>query len=91
MASLITGGASGIRRQPAVAFAKHGAGVMVSDQMTAGGEETVQIIRKAGGKSIFVQSGRHSTCTRQSFASGSRTRLWHAALDGLFSDERRCN
>src|SRR5258706_2637810 len=53
---LITGGASGIGRVAAGAFAEQGASVIVSDQAIAGGEETVQMITKAGGKSLFVKA-----------------------------------
>src|SRR6266446_3495223 len=53
---LITGGASGIGRVAAGAFAEQGASVVVSDQAVAGGEETVRMITKAGGKSVFVKA-----------------------------------
>jgi len=53
---LIAGGASGIGRVAAGAFAEHGASVVVSDQAVAGGEETVRMITKAGGKSVFVKA-----------------------------------
>ena len=53
---LITGGASGIGRVAAGAFAEHGASVVVSDQAVAGGQETVGMITQAGGKSVFVKA-----------------------------------
>ena len=53
---LITGGASGIGRVAAGAFAERGASVVVSDQAIAGGQETVGMITKAGGKSVFVKA-----------------------------------
>ncbi|MBK7857816.1 MAG: SDR family oxidoreductase [Archangiaceae bacterium] len=47
--AVITGGAFGIGRATALAFAREGAAVVVSDVADGGGEETVSLIRKAGG------------------------------------------
>lgn len=55
--ALITGGSSGIGRASALAFAREGAKVIVAaDKNVIGGEETVQMIKKAGGSAIFVQT-----------------------------------
>lgn len=48
-AGIITGGASGIGRAVAVLFASEGAKILVADFNQAGGEETVELVRKAGG------------------------------------------
>jgi NAD(P)-dependent dehydrogenase (short-subunit alcohol dehydrogenase family) len=53
---LVTGAAGGIGRASAIAFAREGAAVVVSDleERTADGEETVAMIREAGGRASFV-------------------------------------
>ena len=53
---LITGGANGIGRATAEAFAREGARVIVSDMTDAAGEETVAAIRKAGGEARYVRT-----------------------------------
>jgi len=55
-AVLVTGGAGGIGRAAALAFAQAGARVAVSDVNTAGGEETAGLITQAGGEAIFVKA-----------------------------------
>lgn len=55
-AAIITGAASGVGRTAAVLFASEGARVVVVDIDPQGGEETVQLIRKAGGEAIFVNT-----------------------------------
>src|SRR5438045_5648893 len=54
-AGLVTGAASGIGRACATRFGAEGASVIVSDleSSRAGGEETVQSIRDAGGEAEF--------------------------------------
>lgn len=52
---IITGGASGIGRATAVAFAREGAKVVVGDINAKGGEETVSSIQKANGEAVFVK------------------------------------
>lgn len=52
--ALVTGGASGIGRAAAVAFAQAGAQVVVADIDEAGGAETVTLIQDAGGIAVFV-------------------------------------
>jgi NAD(P)-dependent dehydrogenase (short-subunit alcohol dehydrogenase family) len=54
--ALVTGAASGIGRASALAFARGGARVMVSDVDVAGGEATVARIRDAGGTALFVRA-----------------------------------
>lgn len=52
--AFITGAGSGIGRATALAFAKTGARVVVSDINEAGGNETVQQIRALGGDATFI-------------------------------------
>lgn len=52
--ALVTGAGSGIGRAVARAFAREGARVAVSDMNSAGGEETVAMIRRDGGQAFFA-------------------------------------
>ncbi|MDE2400412.1 MAG: SDR family oxidoreductase [Burkholderiales bacterium] len=52
--SLVTGASSGIGRAIALAYAREGANVVVSDVNRDGGEETAAMIRSQGGDAIFV-------------------------------------
>jgi len=54
--TLITGAASGIGQATALAFAKKGATVVVSDVNEKGGKETVSKIEGVGGKAIFIKT-----------------------------------
>lgn len=52
-AGLVTGAGSGIGQATAVAFAKEGAKVVVSDINEEAGSETIRLIEEAGGEAIF--------------------------------------
>jgi NAD(P)-dependent dehydrogenase (short-subunit alcohol dehydrogenase family) len=52
--ALVTGGGSGIGRATALAFARAGARVVVSDVNTAGGNDTVRQIEAVEGEARFV-------------------------------------
>jgi NAD(P)-dependent dehydrogenase (short-subunit alcohol dehydrogenase family) len=54
--ALVTGGGSGIGRASSLVFAREGARVVVADVVADGGEETVGMIKKAGGEAIFVKT-----------------------------------
>lgn len=55
--ALVTGAAAGIGRATAIAFARRGANVVVSDIDDEGGEETVRAIREdEGGEAIYVHA-----------------------------------
>lgn len=51
--ALITGAGGGQGRAAAVLFAQEGAKVVVTDVKVDGGEETVQLVRAAGGQAVF--------------------------------------
>jgi NAD(P)-dependent dehydrogenase (short-subunit alcohol dehydrogenase family) len=53
---LVTGGTSGIGRETVVLFAKAGAKVVVAGRREVEGEETVELIRAAGGDGLFVKT-----------------------------------
>lgn len=53
---LVTGGTSGIGRETAILFAKAGAKVAVAGRREKEGEETVDLIRAAGGDAVFVKT-----------------------------------
>ena len=52
--ALVTGGAAGIGRATSLAFARHGARVVVVDRDATGGAETVRLIEQDGGTACFV-------------------------------------
>jgi NAD(P)-dependent dehydrogenase (short-subunit alcohol dehydrogenase family) len=54
--ALITGGGSGIGRESALLFVKEGAKVVIADIQDGAGEETVSIIKNAGGESSFIHT-----------------------------------
>jgi 5,10-methylene-tetrahydrofolate dehydrogenase/methenyl tetrahydrofolate cyclohydrolase len=55
-AAIVTGGSGGIGRATALAFAREGARVAVVDVAVPAGEETVQMIRNAGGEAMFIKA-----------------------------------
>ena len=54
--ALVTGGASGIGRATALAFAREGARTVISDVDVDGGQETVRMIEDTGGEATFVKA-----------------------------------
>ena len=53
-ACIITGAGSGIGRQMAILFAREGASIVVADVDAAGGEETANLVTRAGGTAAFI-------------------------------------
>lgn len=52
--ALVTGGSSGIGRKTAIAFGREGAKVAIASPRVAESEETVRLVKEAGGEAIFV-------------------------------------
>src|ERR1700691_3897672 len=53
---LVTGGTSGIGRDAAVLFAKAGVNVVVAGRREPEGQETIELVRAAGGDGLFVKA-----------------------------------
>jgi NAD(P)-dependent dehydrogenase (short-subunit alcohol dehydrogenase family) len=58
--AIVTGAGSGIGRAVAESYAREGAKVIVSDINETHGEETVSLIKKAGGEAFFVKADSSS-------------------------------
>ena len=54
--AIVTGAGSGIGRASAILLAKEGAKTVVVDRNAEAGEETVRMIKEAGGEAIFVKA-----------------------------------
>lgn len=54
--TIVTGGSGGMGRAIALAFAAAGSRVIVSDVADAGGEETADLVRAAGGEAQYVHA-----------------------------------
>lgn len=53
--AIVTGGGSGIGQEACLLFAREGAQLVVAEFNEKAGQETVDLIREAGGKALFVQ------------------------------------
>ena len=51
--AIITGGSSGIGRATAIALSKQGVKVTVASRRPKEGEETIRLVKEAGGDGIF--------------------------------------
>jgi NAD(P)-dependent dehydrogenase (short-subunit alcohol dehydrogenase family) len=54
--ALVTGGSSGIGRAAALVFAREGSKVVIVDVNVVGGEETVKMIKEAGGRAFIEKA-----------------------------------
>lgn len=82
--ALVTGAAGGIGRATSVSFAEAGAKVVVCDIMAAGGEETVQMIRAAGGDAMFVATDVSNAAVVEALVA--RTVERYGRLDCAFNN-----
>lgn len=81
---LITGGAVGIGRATALAFAREGARVVVADILAEEGAETVRLVESHGGTASFVPCD--VTQPRQVQALIARTVAAYGKLDCAFNN-----
>lgn len=82
--ALITGAGSGIGRQSALLFAREGAKVVVADIKDETGEETVRMIRDAGGEAAFVHADVSKAADVQHMIAFAEERF--GKLDVLFNN-----
>ncbi len=81
---VVTGGASGIGRATALAFAREGARVVVADLNETGGNETARLAGELGGEGVFVRADvtREDDCGRMVQTAVDR----FGRLDVLFNN-----
>ncbi len=82
--ALITGAGGGIGRATALLFAREGAKVAVADFVPEGGQETVKMIKEAGGEAAFVEADVSKSADAQRMVS--RTVESFGKLDILFNN-----
>jgi NAD(P)-dependent dehydrogenase (short-subunit alcohol dehydrogenase family) len=82
--ALITGGSNGIGKATAIAFAREGAKVIVSDMADAAGEEVVATIRAAGGEARYARCDVRDASQVASLVSG--TVKTYGRLDVAFNN-----
>ncbi len=82
--ALITGAGSGIGRESALLFAREGARVVVADVDEERGEETVRLIRDAGGEAAFVRADVSKAEDVQAMVAFAEER--YGQLDVLFNN-----
>ena len=84
MSALVTGGASGIGRATALAFAAEGARVVVADVNDAAGGETVRMIEAQGGQTAFLHADMRDAASVEAMVRSAAAR-W-GRLDCAFNN-----
>ena len=82
--ALITGGTTGIGRDTAVLFAKQGAKVVITGRREAEGNETIRLVKAAGGDGIFVKGDVAKGADVQTFVQ--KTAEKYGRLDVAFNN-----
>jgi NAD(P)-dependent dehydrogenase (short-subunit alcohol dehydrogenase family) len=82
--ALITGGTTGIGRDTAVLFAKEGAKVVFTGRREKEGNETLNLVRAAGGNGLFLKSDVAKTSDIQSMVQ--KTVEKYGRLDIAFNN-----
>lgn len=82
--ALVTGGGSGIGRAASLVYAREGARVAVADVNAEGGEETVQLIKEAGGEAILVSADVSDAAATQAMVA--QTVAAYGRLDCAFNN-----
>ena len=82
--ALVTGGNSGIGREVSLALAREGAKVVVAARRPAEGEETVRLIRNAGGVASFIATDVTQASSVQAMVRGCVDQ--HGRLDIAFNN-----
>jgi len=82
--ALITGGGSGIGRATAIVFGRDGAKVAIADYNRDGGEQTVKMIKDAGGEATFIEA--NVAVAKQVEAMVARTVETYGRLDCAFNN-----
>ena len=85
--ALVTGGASGIGRAAALAFAREGASVVIADLDEDGGQRAVQTIADQGGAAMFIPVD--VACADQVEAMVAATAAAYGRLDCAFNNAGR--
>ena len=96
--AIVTGGAAGIGRATALAFAREGAKVIVADVQTDDGNETIRLIQEAGGEARFVKTNvAHSADVAHliTIATATYGRIDYgvnnAGIEGAFARTAECS
>lgn len=82
--ALVTGGSTGIGRAASLAFAAHGAKVVVASRRVDEGDETVRLIQAAGGEAFFIQTDVSKAEEVQALIGGTVKRF--GGLDFAFNN-----
>ena len=82
--AIVTGAAGGMGRAIALAFAAEGARVAVSDIAADGGNETVEMVREAGGEARFFATDVADAPSVEELVAGTVTAFGglHCAVNG---------
>lgn len=82
--AIVTGAADGIGRASALLFAREGASVVGVDLLVEGGEETVRLVRAAGGAATFVRADIGERADAERIVS--ETMASYGGVDVLFNN-----